>query len=59
MFVRTPKMAGEALYRSLKARGVLVRHFAKPPIQNWLRITVGTTAQMEHLVNNIQQILEE
>jgi histidinol-phosphate aminotransferase len=38
------------LYRSLKAKGVLVRYFAKPGLADKLRITVGTAAQNDALL---------
>lgn len=49
VFVTHPKVQAEALYLSLKQQGVLVRWFNKQRIQNHLRITIGTEAQMEVL----------
>lgn len=59
IFAKHGKISGETLYKSLKARGVLVRHFAKPRISDYVRITVGTSDQMQVLVNEIKNILEE
>ncbi len=59
VFARTPRMAGGDLYAALKARGVLVRHFYKPRIADFNRITIGTREQMELLLRTIQTILEE
>lgn len=59
IFATHPKLDGEELYQALKARGILVRHFAKPEIAQYNRITVGTREQMETLVSAITQILEE
>lgn len=59
IFAKHPAMAGGALYRKLKSRGVLVRHFEKPRIFDYIRITVGTQDQMQILLDNISQILEE
>jgi histidinol-phosphate aminotransferase len=39
--------------------GILVRHFEKPRIRDYNRITVGTRAEMEALLGAVQQILEE
>ena len=50
---------GGELYRRLKARGVLVRHFAKPRIKDFLRISIGTAEQMERFLQTLQQIMEE
>ena len=58
LFARYPGADGGALYRALKAKGVLVRHFDAPRIADFLRITVGTPEQMEALFEAIQAILE-
>lgn len=49
---------GEALYRSLKERGILVRHFKDQRIRDWIRISIGTEKQMARLVAEIGAILE-
>jgi histidinol-phosphate aminotransferase len=40
----------EAIYRALKARGILVRFFDKPGLADKLRITIGTRAQNDALL---------
>ena len=57
LFAGNGAIGGEALYRELKTRGVLVRHFTKERIQNFCRITVGTDEQMEILLTHIEAIL--
>ena len=52
-------IAGGALYRELKDRGVLVRHFTQERIENFVRITIGSRAQMEILLKTIDAIREE
>ncbi len=59
VFARSDRIGGAALYRSLKARGVLVRHFDKSRICDYSRITIGTMAQMQILIAAIRDILEE
>jgi histidinol-phosphate aminotransferase len=59
LFARTPRMEGGALYRALKAEGILVRHFNAPRISDYLRITVGTPAQMGIFLDTVQRILEQ
>lgn len=46
VFARPPKGNAEDLYLALKQRGVLVRYFNKPRIQEYLRITIGTDEEM-------------
>jgi len=57
LFASTDRMGGAEIYRKLKRRGVLVRHFDAPRIANWLRITVGTPEQMQILLEKLDEIL--
>ncbi len=59
IFAKTGAIDGKALYAKLKERGVLIRHFDKPEIWAWNRITIGTREQMDILLTNIREILEE
>ena len=58
LFARTDKMDGLELYQTLKAKGILVRHFASPRICQFNRITIGTPAQMAVLVEPLQEVLQ-
>ncbi len=46
VFARPPKGNAEEIYLVLKQRGVLVRYFNKPRINQYLRITIGTDEEM-------------
>ena len=59
IFAKHPAVAGGLLYERLKEMGILVRHFEKPRIRDYNRITVGTRAEMEALLEAVRQILEE
>ena len=59
VFARCERMDGGALYRQLKARGVLVRHFSAPRITPYVRITIGTRQQMERLLEALDAVLKE
>lgn len=59
LFASTERKSGGELYEKLKQKGVLVRHFNAPRIQNWLRITIGTPEQMEAFLAALDNILEE
>jgi hypothetical protein len=45
-------------HEELKKRGVLVRHFDKPRIAGYNRITVGSEEEMQTLLAQIKTILE-
>lgn len=57
LFARHPKHEGARLAGALRERAVLVRHFALPRIQDFLRITVGLPAENEKLVAALRDIL--
>ncbi len=59
IFAKSDKVGGEVLYKELKARGVLVRHFTSKDICEYNRITVGTREQMDILIDTIKEILKE
>ncbi len=59
LFVRSDKIGGRALYEKLKDRGILVRHFGNPRIADYIRLTIGTDAQMDACLAAIRAILEE
>ena len=59
IFARTDRIDGEKLYLELKKRGVLVRHFTNPRIDQFNRITIGTAEQMERFIQITSDILQE
>ncbi len=59
LFVTHNRVPGEVIFKKLREKGVLVRYFKKPRIDNFLRITVGTDEEMDILVKATVEILEE
>ena len=59
LFAKSEQVSGETLYRELKKRGVLVRHFSAERICEYNRITVGTQEQMEVFLAKTEEILSE
>ena len=57
IFTRHPKHAGAKLYQALRDRGIIVRHFKSPRIDEFLRITIGTDEQSNELVAALKEIL--
>ncbi len=57
IFAKTDRISGLKLYEELKNRGVLIRHFEKPRIRDYNRITIGSRAEMETFVAKVKEIL--
>ena len=57
VFARHPARPGQALASALRERAVLVRHFSGPRISDYLRITVGSTAELDTLTQALAEIL--
>ena len=58
IFAGTDAIPGGELYRRLKESGILVRWFDADRIRNFVRITIGSQAQMTALVNAIAGLLQ-
>jgi histidinol-phosphate aminotransferase len=58
VFARHPARDGAGLAASLREQAVLVRHFARPRISDYLRITVGTDTQTDVLLAALAQCLD-
>ena len=50
--------SAKSLYTELKSAGILVRYFNKPRIDNCLRISVGSDADCDTLLQALRQILD-
>lgn len=59
VFATSSEIGGEQLYRRLREKGILIRHFTKERIQEYNRITIGTMEQMKELIGQTQRILAE
>ena len=60
VFVRPPDgIQAAEVFAGLKARRILVRHFSKPPLDGWLRITVGSREELGELLRGIASLLKD
>lgn len=57
LFVTTRRMPCKTIFEQLRQRGILIRYFKAPRIDNWLRITIGTPEQMQRFFAALDQIL--
>lgn len=57
LFARHASVPAAELFAALRERRILVRHFRQPRIDNHLRISIGTQAECESLVDALRLIL--
>jgi len=57
VFAKHPSRSGADVYASLRAEGVLVRHWNKPRIADYLRISIGTDAECDRLLEVLKGLL--
>lgn len=57
VFARHPRHDAEKSALALRRRGIIVRHFKAPRIEQFLRITVGTDEQCDKLVAALKEIV--
>src|SRR5262249_50925106 len=57
IFARTPSGDAGDLYRALRDRGILVRHFPTPTLKDGIRITVGTPEENTALLTALRAII--
>lgn len=56
IFARHEKQPGEVLAKGLREQGIIVRHFNKPRISEFLRITIGTVEQNDALIGGLRSL---
>ncbi len=58
IFAKSDKISGLELYERLKEKGVLIRHFEKPRIKDYNRITIGSEKEMKAFILAVKDILK-
>jgi histidinol-phosphate aminotransferase len=57
VFTTHPSFSGKALYQSLRDQHILVRHFDKPRIHQFVRMTVGTEEECSKLIEALKKTI--
>lgn len=56
IFASKPGVSGEDVYEAAKKAGILIRYFATPGLESFVRITIGTEEEMQQLSNVLKAI---
>ncbi len=57
VFVESDRLSGEAYFTGLREKNILVRHFGKDPVSNFVRITIGRDEDMDMLLAATKELL--
>lgn len=58
IFATHPEYPAKELFEALRAEGIYVRYFNKPRIDNFLRISIGTDAEMDELISFLKKYMK-
>jgi len=57
IFISSGQCPGGVLFQRLREKGILVRYFNKPKIDNFIRVTIGTDAEMDCFLDAIEAVV--
>lgn len=57
LFVKADPIDASAVQQALREEGILVRHFSAPLLAPWLRVTIGTTEDMEVVTQALLRLI--
>lgn len=57
IFAKHERVAAVEIFQKLRERDIYVRYFNKDRISEYLRISIGTDAEMDTLIKNLKEIL--
>lgn len=58
LFVTHPKYKAKDIFDFVREKGIFIRYFNKPGIDNYLRITIGTPDEMQALKNALAEFIK-
>jgi histidinol-phosphate aminotransferase len=57
IFVKSPNIRGADFFAALRERGILVRHFNKERIADFIRVSIGTDEEMDKFLDACREII--
>ena len=57
IFISNTLYNAKDIFLELRKRGILVRHFSLPRIQEYLRVSIGSDEDMDNFLNAIKDII--
>lgn len=57
IFISHPEVHAALLFQKLREEGILVRHFNKPRIDNFLRVSIGSDSEMDSFHDAIKRLV--
>ena len=57
IFAKHPDKSGKEIFANLRSRGIIVRRFDLPRIDEYLRISIGTDEEMDTLIRALKEII--
>jgi len=57
LFIKPPNIKGADFFATLRENGILVRHFNKEKIKDYLRVTIGTENDMDTFLDVCEKII--
>jgi histidinol-phosphate aminotransferase len=56
LFIRHPRFAGKEIFTRLRERDILVRHWDRDRIRDFLRVSIGTDDEMDVFISACKEI---
>ena len=57
IFITHPTVPAQTLFAGLREKGVLVRYFNQPRIDNYLRVSIGTDQEMDAFLTAVKELI--
>lgn len=57
IFITHPTVPAQTLFSGLREKGVLVRYFNQPRIDNYLRVSIGTDQEMDAFLTAVKELI--